>query len=228
MCFTNTMFRKIEPLKKLKPLFEHPIYYANGFDNPQWPIQTPKGLQWSTWGLTPHWCTSSDQKKEINKQTLNARSETLFEKPAFQQAAQSQHCLVFSTGFFEFQARQGNKIPYFIQPNAGDYFLLAGIYDTWRSDSSGDIEHSFSIVTCPANTTMAEIHNTKQRMPVILNQEQASDWLSGGNTPPSAQHILNPCPDHWLKAHTVSKKMLKSNSPQSILPYDYPIQGSLF
>lgn len=151
---------------------------SNGFTFPKNPIITdekPTLIQHYNWGLIPSWSKDED----IKRLTLNARIETIAEKPSFKNSIYKR-CLVIANGFYEWQwqdSKGKNKIKYEIGIGNDDLFAFAGIYSQWINQLTGEIKDTYSIVTTQANTLMAEIHNTKQRMPVILKPEDESKWL---------------------------------------------------
>ncbi len=153
----------------------------NGFTFPRLPVITnkePDLIQFYSWGLIPFWA----KDREIQKNTLNARIETIAEKPSFRNCVQNR-CLIPATAFYEWQwlDEKGKlKQKYKLTINDQDVFSFAGIYSTWVDNGTGEIVNSFSILTMDANQLMAEIHNTKKRMPVIISSNDEQNWLSGG------------------------------------------------
>lgn len=154
-----------------------PYEVMKGFDYLSTPVitnQSPNEIIPMHWGLVPSWSDS----KSIQQYTLNARIETLHEKPSFNRAVQNR-CLILADGFYEWQwlTKSGSKKDkYLITRPKEAIFSMAGIYDEWITDS-GDSYHSYSVVTTQANELMSGIHNTKQRMPVILAKEDEEKWL---------------------------------------------------
>jgi len=154
----------------------------NGFEFPLAPVimdQKPDEVQLAQWGLIPSWSKSRD----IQKFTLNARIETLNEKPSFKQVHQ-QRCLVLASGFYDWQwldAKGKNKQKYHIQVEDQDLFSFAGLWSEWQDVQSGQNIKTYSIVTTAANELMAKIHSIKQRMPIILKPEDEQNWLQGQN-----------------------------------------------
>ncbi|MEM6837222.1 MAG: SOS response-associated peptidase [Cyanobacteria bacterium P01_C01_bin.120] len=126
------------------------------------------------WGLLPGW--SRDPK--LAYKLINARSETVAEKPAFRQAFQKRRCLIVADGFYEWQAapkeQSKSKQPYLIQLKTRSLFAFAGLWERWRSPDTGDTVFSCTILTTAANETMAPIHH---RMPVILPPQAYDPWL---------------------------------------------------
>lgn len=236
MCYSNSLTSKNVDLKKKykkevpAEIAEEPLFHAIGFTHPSWRVITQSNeIQVMQWGLIPSWFKQGNPVEIANK-TLNARSETIHEKPSFRGAFQRQHCIVPSTGFFEYQTNGKEKKPFFVFPKSDDLFHMAGIYDVYTDPATGSQSYGFSIVTCAANQLMSEIHNTKQRMPVVLPYEQVDQWLAGGS---NSGKLLVPADESLLDAHSVNPKILKGpnhNSPAAHEPFDAPnfTQGSLF
>ena len=135
---------------------------------------TPEGTRevgMLRWGLVPSW--AKDVK--VGAQMINARSETLAEKPAFRNAFRQRRCLVPATGFFEWQGEPGRKQPWAITVPGRPLFAFAGLWERWKAPDGGAVE-TFTIVTTDANEAIAPIHD---RMPVILPEEAYDTWLLG-------------------------------------------------
>lgn len=153
---------------------------ANGFSFPDMPValnSRPHVLQLASWGLVPSW----SQDLEIRKHTLNARWETLHEKPSFRGVVQ-QRCLVPATAFFEWKwlnAKGTKKEKFQIGMGGVEIFTLAGLWDQWINTATGQSLTSFTIVTRPAQGVMCDIHNSKLREPLALFPEEESAWLNG-------------------------------------------------
>lgn len=152
----------------------------NGFTFPKTPVianDNPNLITDFQWGLIPHWAKDDN----IKKYTLNAKIETLSEKPSYRDSV-DKRCLVLVDGFYEWQwlDEKGKKKQMFEigMPN-GNIFSLAGIWSEWVDRNTGEIIKSYSIVTTEANELMSKIHNTKKRMPVVLSRQNENDWLNG-------------------------------------------------
>jgi putative SOS response-associated peptidase YedK len=143
------------------------------------------------------------------KTTFNARIETLSEKASFKSLIKRSRCIVSSTGFFEWKHENKQKIPHFIYPTNDSVLSLAGLYDSWMNPNSNEILNSFTIITSEANDFMAEIHNSKKRMPLILNANDEESWLNGEDEIKDFQ--LNSKPN--LDAFPVDSKILISPEP---------------
>lgn len=160
-------------------LFES-AYHFNGFTFPKTPVlldEEPHAIQAVNWGLIPFWA----KDKEIRKYTLNAKIETLTEKPSFRNSV-NKRCLVLVDSFYEWQwldPKGKNKQQYEISKADDELFAFGGIWSEWIDIESGEIIKTYSIVTTEANELMAKIHNTKKRMPLILKREEEATWLSG-------------------------------------------------
>lgn len=120
------------------------------------------------WGLVPAWSKEPDTKYS----TINARAETVADKPAYRAAFRRRRCLIPATGFYEWQARESGKVPHFIHLQDGGLFAFAGLWERWEGD--GTVLESCTIIVTGANRTMAPIH---ARMPAIIAPEQYATWL---------------------------------------------------
>jgi putative SOS response-associated peptidase YedK len=154
----------------------------NGFTFPKTPVISSKNktkMELFQWGLIPNW----SKEKSIQQYTLNAKIETLDEKPSFKNCIQ-QRCLILADGFMEWQwlDKKGKaKQQFHISLPNQDAFAFAGIWSEWVDNKTGEIIQTYSMVTTEANKLMSEIHNTKKRMPIILTPQNEQDWLSGKN-----------------------------------------------
>jgi putative SOS response-associated peptidase YedK len=185
MCFHSKQTKKaIELEHRFRAKFENETAYTplifNGFTFPKTPVisnQFPEKIEMMNWGLLPSWAKDID----FRKNTLNARSETIHEKPSFKNITQ-QRCLVLVDGFFEWQwldAKGLKKQKYLIEKSDSEAFALAGLWNEWTDRNTGEILRTYTILTTEANALMSKIHNSKKRMPVILNTNQEIEWLSG-------------------------------------------------
>lgn len=238
MCFRNSLTATVEEMEKhfevqkqAKTVEFEPIYHANGFDYPIWPIitaQAPHSLQFFHWGLVPRWARSPQEALELRSSTLNAKIETLDEKPSFKYALQhAQRCLIPSTGFFEWQTVGKQKYPYFIHLCNQPLFAMAGIWETWHNPAqANDIWHTFSIITTDANPLMARIHNTKQRMPVIIPKELEAVWLTTQSDAFDLELFKKPIDDATMETFTIGKSISdpksQSNVPEVLTRVSYP------
>ena len=136
------------------------------------------------WGLIPSW--AKDPK--IGVQCINARAETVAEKPAFRDSFARRRCLVAADSFFGWETRGRRKIPWRFERPDQEPFCMAGLWDRWNSPD-GPLE-TFTIITCPPNSLVGSVHS---RMPVLLSPDQAEAWLHDGGS-----SLLLPAPDDFL------------------------------
>lgn len=174
-------------------------YMVNGFSYPEMPVITETGLEMMNWGLIPAW-SKDDQ---IRKYTLNARAETIFEKPSFKNVISSKRCIIPATGYFEWQHTGKNKQPYFISLKDQDAFSFAGVWDLWVNPHSRENFYTYSIITTEANPLLAEIHNTKKRMPVVLPQEIEFDWLNRNLSNEKIKDFFVPLGDEYFNVQKI-------------------------
>jgi putative SOS response-associated peptidase YedK len=184
MCFhiiQSKLAKQVEKRFKAKirePHLFKPQNHINGFDFPKTPIITnenPEIIEHYNWGLIPHWAENED----IKAMTLNAKIETLEEKPSFREAVNNR-CLIIANGFYEWQwqdSKGKNKIKYEMGIENNELFTFAGLYSFWSDKQTGKIRNTYTIITTDANPLMAEIHNIKKRMPIILHPEDELKWL---------------------------------------------------
>ncbi|MBC7948522.1 MAG: SOS response-associated peptidase [Chitinophagaceae bacterium] len=165
--------------------------------------------------------------------TLNAVSEELL-APAkiYREAALHRRCLILSTGFFEWRhvyplnKRTGqplktpNKFPYYITVKDREYFFMAGVWQPWTDKVSGEYVESFAIVTTAANAVMEQIHNSKKRMPTILDEDLAYEWLFGELDEPRIREIArSQYPSNKMQACTIAKDFRETIEPTR--PFEY-------
>ncbi|WP_380703170.1 SOS response-associated peptidase [Salinithrix halophila] len=166
------------------------------------------------WGLIPRWA----KDPSIGNRLINARSETLTQKPAFRRSFQRHRCLVPADGFYEWKKSDtGTKQPMRVIIDNGSLFAFAGLWDQW-SDDSGETRYSFTIVTTRPNEKMQEIHN---RMPVILHQAEEEAWMDPQMGDPALlAPFLEPYEPEEMAIYPVSKAVnsSKSDRPEMIRP----------
>jgi putative SOS response-associated peptidase YedK len=162
-------------------------------------------LRLMRWGLIPSWA----KDKAIGSRMINARGETVHEKPSFRAALRHRRCLVIADGFYEWQTQDGGaKQPMFITLANRDLFGMAGLYEHWTDQETGEAITSCTIITTNANPFMKQYHD---RMPVILPREQYAFWLDPGVTDAEmARALLMPYPADLMDAYPVSRVV---NSP---------------
>jgi putative SOS response-associated peptidase YedK len=162
---------------------------------------------------------------KIRQRTLNARAETIFTKPAFRHSIRLKRCLVIADGFFEWRHENNKKYPYYIRLTNHMPFAIAGIWDSWVNDETGENIRTFSVITTQANLLLEIIHNTRKRMPVILRREDENQWLEDGIDENRLQSMLSPYSMEEMEAYTVPKQLSKlgfnTMNPEVLNAYDY-------
>ncbi|MBI4549995.1 MAG: SOS response-associated peptidase [Candidatus Omnitrophica bacterium] len=155
------------------------------------------------WGLVPSWA----KEASIGARMINARAETLLEKPSYRGLIRRRRCLVVADGFYEWKAEGGKKQPYYARLRSGESFTFAGLWDAWLAPNGSEVR-TFTIITTAPNELMRSIHD---RMPVILPAGERGEWLFPGNSDTSIlkQH-LKPYPPQYMEAFPVSTLV---NSP---------------
>jgi putative SOS response-associated peptidase YedK len=126
------------------------------------------------WGLVPSWAKDA----VIGNRMINARAETVAEKPSYRAAFRHRRCVVLADGFYEWHREGDVKTPYFISLASGEPFALAGLWENWQDKNSGESLQTTTLITIAANDFMQPLHH---RMPVILQPETADEWLAGSN-----------------------------------------------
>ena len=238
MCFTvNVNIVKDEMEKRFNaslndPDSYRPSYYYHAFELPRMPVissHESELIQLFHWGLIPSWTQTYDKADKIRYQTFNARAETITQKPSFSKPVKTQRCLVVAGGFYEWQHTKNKKIPFYIFLPDKRIISFAGIYDTWLNRVTGELINSFSIITTRANPMLEHIHNSKKRMPVILNEDQEEMWLNPDIPVNEILKLLQPFPEKLMAAHSISplisKKGVDKNLPELIQPYRYDKPG---
>lgn len=179
------------------------------------------------WGLIPFWA----KDKSIGTKMINARSESLLEKPAFRSLMASRRCIVPLDGFYEWKKGEGGvKTPYRIIVTDQDIFSAAGLWDQWKDTVTGEVWSSFTIITTPPNALMQPIHD---RMPAILLRENETLWLDNAVQASDAMQLLHPYPPENMAAYQVSDLVnnVRNRSSDVIDPVSGQkpgIQGTLF
>lgn len=192
MCFTYKLNLKIKSIeerfvaevinKQGNMFFDQSKAIYNGFTHPQMPVITnkePNIIQFFEWGLLPTW--AKDRKFQDN--TLNARLESLSEKPSFKGCINNR-CLIIADGFYEWQwlDEKGKfKRKYLLEFPAHDLFAFAGLWNIWEDRQTGEQVKTFTIITTEANELLSVIHNSKRRMPMIIRKDSENEWLNDGN-----------------------------------------------
>ncbi|MDJ0907279.1 MAG: SOS response-associated peptidase [Woeseiaceae bacterium] len=148
------------------------------------------------WGLVPFWA----RDPAIGNRMINARAETVAEKPAFRAAYRHRRCLVLADGFYEWHREGSVKTPYYISSADGQAFAFAALWENWNSKETDESIQSTTLITTEANEFMATMHH---RMPVVLTPDTAQRWLAGGDD--ALQYALEHVPE--LRAWAVDRRV---------------------
>jgi putative SOS response-associated peptidase YedK len=167
------------------------------------------------WGLIPMWA----KDPSIGSRMINARGETLAEKPSFRGSYRHKRCMILADGFYEWQALgdKKSKTPYFIHMKDRQPFAMAGLWDTWESADGSSIK-TCTIITTGPNELMETIHD---RMPVILHPRDYAKWLdTAPQTPENLQPLIKPFPADAMSAYAVSTLVNKTTNdlPELVVP----------
>jgi len=169
------------------------------------------------WGLIPFWAKSVD----IGYSMINARSETIAEKPSYKQSFKSRRCLIPADGFYEWKKSPDKKVPstpFYIKLKSEQLFFFAGLWDSWKPTDSEEARQSCTIITTTPNSLLASIHD---RMPVIFDKSIAWEWLKP-RPEPELKEMLTPFDPSLMVAYPVSRLVNSpsNDSPQCIQPVE--------
>jgi putative SOS response-associated peptidase YedK len=199
--------------------FQH-YFHADGFTRPYLPVLSndSKTVQPARWKLIPYWVKTEEEASKYAN-TLNAKSEELFEKASYKSYIQKNRCLLWVEGFFEPNHPSPKvTVPYYIKSIDKKPLALGSLYADWVNKDTGEVTRTFSIITTPSNKLLTEIHNEGQRMPFIVTPDNWEKWLS----PISKEEIITmmqPLPEGTLHGYPVSglvyKKGINTNVPET-------------
>ncbi len=193
----------IEPRYNVAPTQMMPVVVRN----------SPNRLVMMRWGLVPAWAKEAKPEQAL----INARAETLAQKPTFRKLLASRRCLVPASGFYEWQQTGTGKVPHYISLKGEQLFAFAGLYDRW-TDARGTEMFSYSIITTAPNELMAPIHN---RMPAILPPDEEERWLNPDEKETDRLlALLKPYPAEMMTATPVSRAVnnVRNEGPALRLP----------
>lgn len=175
-------------------------------------VEGVKAAALRRWGLIPSWAKDESGAAKL----INARAETVAEKPSFRPAFKRSRIVVPVSGFYEWAAIGGRRRAYCIKPADDGLWMFAGLAETWTKGPDGPVE-SCTIITTAANRAMEELHH---RMPVILAPGDWQRWLDPETPPAELLALLRPCPDEWLEAYEVSAAVgsVKNDGPELMEP----------
>lgn len=165
------------------------------------------------WGLIPSW----SKDPTIGYKMINARSETVHEKPSFKQAFHSRRCIIPASGFYEWEKSGKDKIPHYIHLREGNVMSLAGLWERWKSPDGVELQ-TCTILTTSANSLIKKLHD---RMPVILHREEFDLWLNKDvDDVKQLSELFHPYPSDQLTEYVVDKEVNspRKDSPECIIP----------
>ncbi|BAO75794.1 SOS response-associated peptidase [Winogradskyella sp. PG-2] len=225
MCYSTALRKEREKIEKelrqqISVKFDakstyQPYYHLNGFTHGNLQIikmDTPEIISDASWGLIPDWAIHNPEAFRKKSNTLNARSESIFEKPSYRDSAENKRCLILADGFFEPHHENSKAIAYFCyQPSESNLesniFLFAGLYN-----EIDDTTLSATILTTKANDFFMEVHNKGKRMPLVLDPHYFEDWLDDGMSDQEINEIMaKGFTKKEFKAHPVSRDFYKKN-----------------
>jgi putative SOS response-associated peptidase YedK len=236
MCYFNSLVApkgadiSIKGITKKLPPINKPL--QSGFEYGKWPIikSTTQDftIELGHWELIAPWVKTIQEAQAGREKfnTLNATAERLLESKLFKPAVLNHRCLVLSTGFYEWRhykpvgAKKEMAYPYYISIKEQPLFYMAGIYQPWTDKETGETMDTFSIVTTKANGLMEQIHNKKKRMPTILSEMQAAEWISPNLSEAKLTELASSAIDESImSAYTINKNFRTIDDP--INPYLY-------
>ena len=241
MCYYLGIEVKKETFIHLKDLQvqvkEHDLIrpVMSGFEYDSWPILIPAAngqsleLILAHWELIPNWINSREELAASRKKftTLNATAERLLESRVYQGAALKRRCLILASGFYEWLhfTPPGTKkpiaYPYYITVSHHPYFFIAGIWQSWTDRETGETMPTFTLVTTAANPLMSAIHNTKKRMPTILPEAKAYEWIQPDLSPEKISELARFSIDSSeLKATPIHKDFRTADNPAEPFIYE--------
>jgi len=174
------------------------------------------------WGLVPHWA----RDESFGLKTINARSETAIEKPAYRDAFAQRRCLIPASGFYEWKKTLSGKQPMCMRMHDDAVFGMAGLWESWLPPGGGPPLETCTILTCAANDALRPIH---ERMPVILVPDSFSNWLDETAGAAALTSLMAPLPDDRVRAYSVSARVNSvRNDGSDLVEPIYPPPESLF
>ena len=237
MCYFNSLVApngaSINLKGNTKNLAPTHIPLQSGFSYSNWPIIKASTedftIENAHWELIAPWVKTIKEAEAGREKfnTLNATCERLLESKLFKPAALEHRCLVLSSGFFEWRhykpigAKKDTAYPYYMTLKEQPIFYMAGIYQPWTDKETGETMDTFSIVTTKANELMEQIHNKKKRMPTILNEGQANEWLQPHLSEAKIIELASSTYEaSYMSAYTIDKSFRTSSDP--LEQFEYP------
>jgi putative SOS response-associated peptidase YedK len=229
MCGRYTLSAPAELVAELFELAEAPALaprynIAPGQDAPIVRAAAPgRRLEMARWGLVPAWA----RDPAVGSKSINARAESVAEKPSFRDSFAERRCLVPADGFYEWRAEGGRrKTPYHLRPAAGGLIAFAGLWDVWRAGAGDPALETFAIVTTDASEDLRDLHD---RMPVVLPPASWTAWLAADTAPGDLQRLLRPAPARFFVPRPVSTRVnsVDNDDAACLAPDTQPRQMNL-
>lgn len=213
MCGRYAFFSPAEAVKRVFALDDVPALEPRYNISPTQDIaavrmgeEGARALSMLHWGLVPKWA----KERAIGNRMINARSETLAEKPSFREAFKKRRCLVLADGWYEWQVAAGGKQPWFIRRKDARPFAFAGLWERWKDPANNSTLESCTIVTTDAAESIKKIH---ERMPVVLEEADWDRWTDTAFSDTEVlSELLKPCDPKTLEAWPVSREV---NAPRN-------------
>ena len=179
--YPNHKVVPVKPFFNFAPTMQLPVIINDGVINMKW-------------GLIPSWAKDNSFASKM----INARSETLLEKPSFKNLVDTNRCIIVSNGFYEWDTK--TKSPYFIYSTNNKIMAFGGLFSSWTNQSN-EIIHTFTIITTESNNTLSKIHH---RMPLILNEGDDIKWINNNNNYESVKDLIKSFEDYKIDMYEIS------------------------
>ncbi|TVR86595.1 MAG: SOS response-associated peptidase [Saprospirales bacterium] len=201
-----------------------PLY--NGAPTQYLPVllqEEERKLDLLQWGLVPFWA----KDRKIGYKLINARVETVAEKPSFRNAFKKRRCLIAVDGYYEWVVKDGKKVPFRIVPEDDGLFALCGLWESWTAPKTGKELRTFTIVTMQAVDSIAHLHH---RMPFAILPGDFDNWLQGELSEKDLQKLLDESAVRFSKTYRVSNEVnaVKNNHEGLLKPAEEDGRGPLF
>ena len=208
--------------------------FVKGFDYPLMPVissEQPGSIQMFQWGFVPAHMSEKEKATEFLQQynTLNAKAETILESRLYGESIRKKRCLVLCSGFFEWRhkdptKKNSEKYPFYVSLKDESMFVFGGIWEKYTDIATGETIQTYAILTTPANELMQLVHNSKRRMPLILDPEDAIKWIDSDLDIEEIKKLIKPFEATKLKARPIRKinpRLRYENEPGINVYYHY-------
>lgn len=202
------------------------VYHVSAYENPSMPVisdEEPGKFSFFSWGLIPFWTGDEEKAEDIRTKTVNARADTIFEKPSFRTPVRERRCLIVMDGYFEWRNVDGIRYPYYIHKEGKEAFAVAGIWDEWSG--GGEELRTYSMISIDANPFIGRVNNEKKRMPVIFPEGAERRWIQPGLEREETESMLRTYEGEDLRAYPVkkliSRRGIDSDVPEVLEEHEY-------